>query len=578
VSDLLKPLPPGKVAVMFISPRFLTRLGLAVTLLLGARFAPAQPPTFPPARTPDEAGDVPPVPNEDMAVQPRGPVHEAFAQPWGAVTQPGPVITRKPPAPIPETPPEQRPEGDNVVWIPGYWAWDADRSDFLWISGVWRLPPTGRRWVPGTWNAVEGGYQWTPGLWAPAGQEEMPFLAQPPDSLDNGPSSPAPGDDSFYVPGNWLSQGSQYAWQPGYWQTYRPGMMWMPSYYSWTPGGYLFVPGYWDWPLANRGLMFAPMMFNRPLWNTPGWSYQPSYVVPYGSLLSSLFMGPTGYGYYFGNYYGPSYYRMGYRPWFGGGWGNPLFSWYRWYNRGNGGWYPGLQSAYRGRYNGTLTRPPLTLVQQNTLLNNNVNVQNNVFNTLRMVQPLNQFNGVRLNRLNAAQIAAYRNGAQNFHQFSAQRQNLQGTAFRRDSRRSLPLTQSLSRGNPGLVGPGHALASPGGTSRLNPGIGSPHPIPPVQLHHGVASPHPIPPAQLHHGVASPHPQAANMHHGAPSVAHHAAPAVHHATPAIQHTAPAVHHAAPAVHHSAPAVHHAAPAAHHAAPASHGGGGHGGHHR
>lgn len=32
-------------------------------------------------------------------------------------------------------PPDQKPEGDDVAWIPGYWAWDDERNDFLWVSG-----------------------------------------------------------------------------------------------------------------------------------------------------------------------------------------------------------------------------------------------------------------------------------------------------------------------------------------------------------------------------------------------------------------------------------------------------------
>src|ERR1043165_3559933 len=53
----------------------------------------------------------------------RGPVHEAFA---GMVTynpEPGVVISRAPPEAIEEMPPEERPDGNNVTWIPGYWAW-----------------------------------------------------------------------------------------------------------------------------------------------------------------------------------------------------------------------------------------------------------------------------------------------------------------------------------------------------------------------------------------------------------------------------------------------------------------------
>ena len=40
----------------------------------------------------------------------RGPVHEAFAQPFQANPQPGPVVPKRPPDPIPEEPPDQKPQ------------------------------------------------------------------------------------------------------------------------------------------------------------------------------------------------------------------------------------------------------------------------------------------------------------------------------------------------------------------------------------------------------------------------------------------------------------------------------------
>ena len=96
----------------------------------------------------------------------KGPVHEAFAQPVNKNPQPGSIIHKQPPKPVDEVPPEQKPEGDNVQWIKGYWAWDAERNDFIWVSGFWRVPPPDRRWVAGSWGQVDGGWQWSPGYWA----------------------------------------------------------------------------------------------------------------------------------------------------------------------------------------------------------------------------------------------------------------------------------------------------------------------------------------------------------------------------------------------------------------------------
>src|SRR5260370_196303 len=91
--------------------------------------------------------DQPPAPPEGVEVQARGPVHEAFAQPVNWQPEPGPVVAKQPPDPIEEVPPDEKPEGDNVQWIPGYWAWDDEQTNFLWIRGFWRAPPPDRAWA-----------------------------------------------------------------------------------------------------------------------------------------------------------------------------------------------------------------------------------------------------------------------------------------------------------------------------------------------------------------------------------------------------------------------------------------------
>src|SRR6266545_2128912 len=80
-----------------------------------------------PART-EEA----PPPPDGVEVLARGPVHEAFAEPLDFRPQPGHVVKKQPPEPVDEMPPDQKPEGDDVSWIPGYWHWDDDQDDFLW--------------------------------------------------------------------------------------------------------------------------------------------------------------------------------------------------------------------------------------------------------------------------------------------------------------------------------------------------------------------------------------------------------------------------------------------------------------
>src|SRR4051812_4361477 len=170
-----------------------------------------------------DAPAVPPAP-EGVEVLARGPVHEAFAQPPD-IGQPeaGPVVPKEPPPPIEELPPEQKPDSDTVQWIPGYWQWDAERGDFVWVSGVWREPPPGRQWVPGSWRQVDGGWQWVCGFWASASEVDPSLQEPPPESLEAGPTGPPPEDEPcLYTPGAWILRETRYVWRPGYWLRYQP--------------------------------------------------------------------------------------------------------------------------------------------------------------------------------------------------------------------------------------------------------------------------------------------------------------------------------------------------------------------
>src|SRR5947209_531058 len=100
---------------------------LCGAILVGTGRALAQDPAPAPAPEGVDGGEV----------LTRGVVHEAFADLPPLAPEPGIVVSKAPPGPIDEIPPDVKPEGD-VVWIPGYWAWDDDRSDFIWVSGIWR--------------------------------------------------------------------------------------------------------------------------------------------------------------------------------------------------------------------------------------------------------------------------------------------------------------------------------------------------------------------------------------------------------------------------------------------------------
>jgi hypothetical protein len=256
-------------------------------------------------------------PDDQAGVQPlaRGPIHEAFARPFEADVRPGPIVPKQPPNPIEEVPPDQQPGGDNVVWIPGYWAWDDERADFIWVSGCWRDVPPNQAWVPGYWAQADGGCQWVPGFWTSSQETEEEFLPPPPASVDEGPSTPAPDAQSVYIPGVWVYRQNQYAWRPGFWLPWQQGWVFNPARYFWTPAGYVFSEGFWDYPLAQRGLPFAPMQFTQPLWNQPGWAYQPNSAIVPSLLSSALFVRPLVDSYYFGNYFEPRYAQAGFVPW-----------------------------------------------------------------------------------------------------------------------------------------------------------------------------------------------------------------------------------------------------------------------
>ena len=311
----------------------------------------------------------------------RGPIHEAFAEPLTVNPRANPIIHQKPPAAIEELPPDQKPEGTHIQWIPGYFAWDETGQDYIWISGLWRATPPGRQWTPGHWAAVADGWQWVSGYWAVEGQVEVEYLPPPPTSIDVGPSVEAPDGDSLYMPGIWVYQERRYLWRPGFWFRARADWYYNPARYTYTPAGYIFADGYWDYPLERRGMLFAPARFSLDVWGTPGWNYQPRYAMGNQGLLASLFVRPEFGRYYFGDYYGPEYDRQGFTPWFdhrpGRNIPDPLFSYARWNSKADGQWDGNLRALHKDRLAGNAPRPPVTLVKQTEFIQN-VTVNNKV--------------------------------------------------------------------------------------------------------------------------------------------------------------------------------------------------------
>jgi len=182
----------------------------------------------------------------------RGPIHEAFGEPISYDPEAGIIVPKKPPEPVEEVPPDQRPIGDNVGWIPGYWSYDDETKGFIWVSGFWRTMPPARKWVSGYWTEAEGGYQWVSGFWAPEAATELEYLPPPPESLEDGPPT-EPEADRIWVPGVWVWRETRYAWRPGYFIEANPEWVWVPAHYEWSPNGYVFIDGYWTTPSSTAG-------------------------------------------------------------------------------------------------------------------------------------------------------------------------------------------------------------------------------------------------------------------------------------------------------------------------------------
>lgn len=389
---------------MRLSARILV-LGLAAALLAvpsQTRSLAAQPPGALPQPRAAQPG------NPDIEVLTRGPVHEAFAS-TAEYPSAGPVVDRLPPNPIEELPPDQKPDGDNVQWIPGYWAYDEERTDFIWISGFWRVPPPGRAWIAGSWREVAGGRQWVHGFWqlvVQRQQQQLEYLPPPPAPLELAPSVPQPTVTSYYVPGTWVHRG-RFFWRPGYWMEHRPGWVWVPSHYRYTPGGYLFIDGYWDYPIAERGVLFAPVAFAPVIVNRPAYVYTPVYAVPTQAMFGALFVRQGVSNYYFGDYFEPRYSSIGFTAWCGNSRGSsfalsvtvgrgvhydPLWSYYQAGYRNDPVFVNQINEVYVGRFSGAVARPPRTFVQQTTVVNNitNVtNVTNNVTNVTNNTTNIN---------------------------------------------------------------------------------------------------------------------------------------------------------------------------------------------
>jgi hypothetical protein len=308
----------------------------------------------------------PPTPDQEQPeVLTSGPVHEAFAEPVNVQPQAGLVVPDEPPAAIAEVPPDERPQGTQFVWVPGYWAWDTGRHGYIWVSACWRAAPPKMYWVPGYWARVPEGWEWIPGFWAPVVGQKIEYLPAPPALVTVEPPGPPPTEDDIWVPPCHYWYEGHYILRAGYWLHAQPDWIWIPSHYSWTPRGYVFVMGHWDYALPRRGVLFAPVYIPHHVHVRPGYSYRLSITIDLGALHVNLFTHPRYSHYCFGDYYDDAYLRIGIYPHCESArvhtWYDPIYVHDRWRNhRTQPRWDEDERHEYDRRRADRDLRPPRT--------------------------------------------------------------------------------------------------------------------------------------------------------------------------------------------------------------------------
>ena len=213
------------------------------------------------------------------------PIHEAFISKF---TDPIPpvIISKQPPAAIIENIPT-RPAND-LIWIPGYWAWLEEKNDYTWVCGVWRRAPPRNFWIPGTWNEYKGGWAWSKGFWSRVALDNLYHIEQePPHAIDDKVPI-APAKDYFWIPGYWQYSiaSKSYSWLSGKWELFNENWVLAPASYVWTPSGYYYAPMYWDWSLEKRGsayvcsnaAQFLPVLIEPEAIIQQLYSYYPDYL------------------------------------------------------------------------------------------------------------------------------------------------------------------------------------------------------------------------------------------------------------------------------------------------------------
>ena len=203
-------------------------------------------------------------------------------------------------------------------------------------------------------------------------------MPEPPETAEAGPNIAAPSADSTWLPGSWIWHENRYVWRPGFWAAVQPNWVWVPDHYMWAPRGYVFVNGYWDYSIGRRGVLFAPVHFDRGVYGRPGFSYSPATVIDLSVFTNHLFLRPRYQHYYFGDYYAANYQTAGFLPWFSfqsSRYGyDPIYAHQRWQYRQDPQWEQRVEADFRNRRDHEDARPPRTWAAQRDLGTRGVNL------------------------------------------------------------------------------------------------------------------------------------------------------------------------------------------------------------
>ena len=69
-------------------------------------------------------------------------------------------------------------------------------------------------------------------------------------------------------------------------------------------------------PVANRGLMFAPVYYPQPVYAQPSFVFTPSIGIVGSAVTANLFVSAGTNQYLFGNFYAQNFLSVGITPWF----------------------------------------------------------------------------------------------------------------------------------------------------------------------------------------------------------------------------------------------------------------------